>query len=239
MSNNDNNDDNIIKIPSLAERDKIRRKKLKEENPNEPFINLPSYTKIIIATLFTIHIIGIALNYISPLWYDMIFFHLAFTPASWSGNTNFLTTSIITPITHMLIHAGWIHICSNLLMTTIFATITERWIGGKNMIKMFLIGGICGSLTHLAVEPTSIIPLVGASGGISSLFACSALMMFRKGMLGKANGIKHPLAIFLGIWIVISLIFGVITPEGTSIAWAAHLGGMFGGLAYARFVMKL
>lgn len=238
MNNDDEN--NIIRIPSLAERDRLKREK--ESNslpPAEPFINLPKYTKLLLATLIIIHIITIIIKHFSPLSYDYIVIYLSFIPASWSNNTDFLITTIITPFTHMLIHSGILHISTNIIMGAIFATITERWIGGKKMLILFIVGGLIGSFTHFAIEPSSIVPLVGASGGISALFGSAALMMFRSGMLGQGTGVRHPLFMFLGIWIAISLIFAVISPGTGNVAWAAHLGGMLGGLAYAKFIMKL
>ncbi len=234
----DNDDNNIIRIPTLEEREKIRKEKRERENrPQEPFLNLPPTTKKLITFLIITYLVMEIVKYTLPKEIsNLIFYHLAFLPSSFTGETEFLTTTIITPISYMFLHAGLIHIIVNIVMTAIFASITEKWLGGKIMLTIFFIGGVTGAFAHLLVAPTSIIPLIGASGGISALFASTAIMMYRTGMLGYGGkGIKHPLVIFIGIWIIISLLFGLMD---SSISWASHIGGMIGGVFFTKYIMK-
>ncbi len=232
----DNDDNNIIRIPTLEEREKIKKEK-RENRPQEPFLNLPPTTKKLITFLIITYLVMEIVKYTLPKEIsNLIFYHLAFLPSSFTGETEFLTTTIITPISYMFLHAGLIHIIVNIVMTAIFASITEKWLGGKIMLTIFFIGGVTGAFAHLLVAPTSIIPLIGASGGISALFASTAIMMYRTGMLGYGGkGIKHPLVIFIGIWIIISLLFGLMD---SSISWASHIGGMIGGVFFTKYIMK-
>ncbi len=236
----DNDDNNIIRIPTLKEREKIRKEKEKREKENktkEPFLNLPPTTKKLIALLIITYLMMEILRYTLPKEiFNLIFYHLAFLPSSFTGETEFLTTTIITPISYMFLHGGLIHIIANIVMTAIFASITEKWLGGKIMLFTFFIGGIAGAFAHLLISPISITPLIGASGGISALFASTAIMMYRTGMLGYGGkGFKHPLVIFIGIWIIISLIFGLMN---SSISWASHIGGMIGGVFFTKYIMR-
>lgn len=220
--------DNVIplKVP--------RKKEAPTKNiapPKEPFINLPPYTKYLLLLIIVPHIIiNFLLTDAQAHW---VFIHLGFIPGRFTGEALFEPIALLTPFTHMLLHGSWLHIAMNAVMLLAFGSGVERWLGGKRMIVFFLICGFFGVAAHFALNFYSIQPVIGASGGLSGLFAAALIMINRQhgGLTGK-----YGMWPFIILWIGISIAFGLIgSPDGSEIAWAAHVGGFLGGF----LVLKL
>lgn len=225
--------DNVVQL-------KVPRKNLGQKKPNkpkpqnnkEPLINLPITTKYLLGI-----IVGIFLgtNYLlSPDQQEWVVWHLGFVPGRFTGTAAFEPLALLTPITHMFLHGGWLHIIMNAIMLLAFGSGIEKWIGGKNMLILFFISGLFGVAAHFALNYSSIFPVVGASGGLSGLFAAALLM------INKQQGSAQKIWPFVLLWIGISVLFGFMgSPDGGQIAWAAHVGGFLGGFAAMKIIKKI
>jgi membrane associated rhomboid family serine protease len=109
-----------------------------------------------------------------------------------------------------------------------------------------------GAFLHLAVHPSSSIPMIGASAAISAHMAGAARFVFSGGgplvgFRGADPAAYHrpapPLAeiirnrsvlSFLGVWFGLNLLFGLFGGAtglaSGAIAWEAHIGGFVTGL---------
>jgi membrane associated rhomboid family serine protease len=225
--------DNIVVIPTLAERDRMRREKEKLEkklnNVAEPMINMPPVTKYMIGLILGVHILLAVV--LSPEQTDAVITRLGFIPERFqSGNIDLYTMA--SPFTHMFLHGGWMHVAMNVLMLAAFGSGVERWIGSKRMIVLFLLSGLFGAATHYVLNTGSSFPMIGASGGLSGLFA-AALIMISRGQ--REMGGRFGILPFALIWIGLSIGFGTLGgPDGSMIAWAAHVGGFLGGFAVLK-----
>ncbi len=228
--------DNVIKMPTLAERDKMRREAEERERQaqasashKEQLINLPPVTKYMLGAMIAIHI---GLHLLAPKEIlEWTIFHLGFTPGAFTGALVFDPVYLITPFSHMALHGSWLHIGMNGVMLMAFGTGIERWIGGKRMFIFFILCGLCGAAAHFALYSDSIYPVVGASGGLSGFFAAVLIMINRgRSMEGGIGQGRYGLWPFIILWIGISVIFGMMgSPDGSAVAWAAHVGGFLGG----------
>lgn len=237
---------NIIHMPTLAERDRLRREKEKQEKDwrkeyrknqaavHGPMINLPPVTKLMFATIFLVHLITqVFLSY--PAQYDVMM-HLGFIPAEYTGGMPFSIWSLTSPFTYALLHGSWTHLLLNGLMLLAFGSGMERWIGGKRMVVFFILCSVTSAFVHLLFYPDSDSPVIGASGGLSGMFAAMLLLMRQSGagMTGR-----YGIWPFVALWIGISVIFGMMqAPGGGTVAWAAHIGGFLAGFAFLKPVMK-
>lgn len=225
-NNGNTPDDNVVQIPTLAERDRLRREKEAAQNPvrREPVINMPPVTKWMLGLLIAVHLVQSEL--LSPEQSDALISTFAFTPANFTGGT-FTPLLLLTPFTHMILHGSWMHLAINGFMLSAFGSGIERWLGSRRMLMLFVFSGLCGVAMHYMLNTASPFPMIGASGGISGLFA-GALLMLNRGQreMGGRFGIL-PTAL---LWIGLSIGFGMLGgPDGSSIAWAAHVGGFIGG----------
>jgi membrane associated rhomboid family serine protease len=220
--------DNIIAMPTLAERDRMRREKEKLErklaSAAEPMVNMPPVTKYLIGLILGIHIILTVL--IAPEMRDSIINQFGFIPERFQNGSIDLYT-ILSPFTHMFLHGGWMHVAMNILMLAAFGSGIERWIGSKRMLILFFVSGLFGAATHFVLNTGSVFPMIGASGGLSGLFA-GALIMMSRGQ--REMGGRFGILPFALLWIGLSIGFGMLGgPDGSMIAWAAHVGGFLGG----------
>ena len=227
-------EDNIVRMPTLAERDKMRREAEKEARrlyaQQNPAINLPPATKGMLAFFIAIHLI-IAFWPAAELW---AITNLGFIPGAFTGHAPFSALSLITPLSHMTLHGGWLHLGMNMVMLAAFGTGVERWIGPRSMILFFVICGLCGIALHFLIYLTSTTPVIGASGGLSGFFAAALAMMNR---LNNNPQARKQLLYAAGIYIAISVMFAFTSgPGGSNIAWAAHVGGFLGGFAAIRLL---
>ncbi len=153
---------------------------------------------------------------------------------------------LYTLMTNMFLHSGIKHLLWNMLFLWIFADNIEAIIGSLPFLGFYLIGGVAASLIHAAIDPSSTLPAVGASGAIAAVMG-AYLIMFPKSRIKMIfliifRPFHIPAIIFLGIWIAQQLISG-FTPaepgsEGARVAWWAHIGGFVYGVVVGYFIKK-
>ena len=74
-----------------------------------------------------------------------------------------------TIITSMFLHGGWLHLAGNMLYLWIFGDNVEDAMGRVRFILFYLLCGIAAALAQATINPSSPIPMVGASGGIAGV----------------------------------------------------------------------
>ena len=142
----------------------------------------------------------------------------------------------LTFITYMFLHAGWLHLISNMLFLWVFADNVEDAFGYFAFALFYLLCGIAGALAHVMMAPDSPAPLIGASGAVSGVIGAYVLL-YPKARVWILLFFRIPLRIsaiwVLGGWFLLQ-VFSVLTAETGSdvqVAWWAHIGGFIAGLA--------
>ncbi len=225
-SNDDDGDNKIIVLPTLAERDKARKLQDQKNHlvSNQPMINIPPFTKYMLALIIGIYFItDIVLTANQSDWLSMQFGFIS--QKFQMGHLDIF--SILSPLSHTLLHGSWMHVMMNALMLAAFGSGVEKWLGFNKIIFLFFFSAFFGALAHFILNTGSPYPMIGASGGISGLFA-AGIVMLGKGQ--REMGGKFGILPFALIWIGLSIAFGMMGgPDGSIIAWAAHVGGFLGG----------
>jgi len=239
LNGNDNRkpdgDENIVAIPTLAERDRMRKEKEKLERKRtgaaEPMINMPPVTKCLIGLILAVHLI---VRYALSLeQQDWVLMNLGFVPETFNQNP-FNPLALASLFTHMFLHGGWMHVIMNLFMLAAFGSGVEKWLGAKRLLILFFASGLFGVAAHYLLNAHSVFPMIGASGGLSGFFA-AAIIMLSRGQ--REMGGKVGILPFVLIWIGLSIAFGMLGgPDGSIIAWAAHVGGFLGGFAVLKLM---
>jgi membrane associated rhomboid family serine protease len=153
--------------------------------------------------------------------------------------------ALVTLLTSTFLHAGWLHLLSNLVYLGVFGPPVERRVGATRYLLIYLASGLTGSLAYLVAQPTSQAPAVGASGAIAGIIAAH-LVLFPGATLGSLAPVlflhvveSTPTLLLLLIWLATQLLSGVASlTTTTGIAWWAHLGGFAAGLALASILRK-
>ena len=150
---------------------------------------------------------------------------------------------LYTLITSMFIHSGFAHIIGNMLVFFFIGMAFEQRIGRKKFLIIYLLTGVCGTITHSILNLGSIIPLVGASGaifGIMGAFAYSyprdeVVMPIPLGFFMIIRRIKVIYAVLIfALMETVIVILGV--QDNT--AHFAHLGGLVGGVIIATLIIN-
>lgn len=111
--------------------------------------------------------------------YELFVLRWAIIPVEITENSDFLPTTPIplagTLLTALFLHTGLRHLATNLALLALFGLRSEPRIGSLRALALFLLGGLAGGLAQLAADPSSLVPVVGASGAIASLMVATLL----------------------------------------------------------------
>lgn len=137
----------------------------------------------------------------------------------------------------MFLHGGFLHLAGNMLYLWIFGNNVEDAMGHVRFVLFYLACGIGAALTFGLMEPSSQIPMVGASGAISGILASYLLLYPRAGVrvIVPLGIIFYPMTVsaiwVIGFWFVLQIISAAIAdPTQPGTAWLAHVGGFAAGL---------
>lgn len=153
--------------------------------------------------------------------------------------------TVATLIASMFLHGSFSHIILNMLFLWIFGPNVEDKVGRWRFLIFYLLTGIIGTLTHVAVDPRSTIPLIGASGAIAGIMGAHLMLFPRARILCLffiwiiPRFIRLPAIIFLGLWGALQFWNAYSIPPGVSeVAWFAHIGGFLSGFFLIRLFIK-
>ena len=143
-------------------------------------------------------------------------------------------------LTSMFLHGGWVHVVGNLLYLRVFGDNVEDRFGSMQFAAFYVLAGVAGALGQYAADPTSSVPMIGASGAIAGVLG-AYIVLFPTARIVTLfpvfiflTFIEIPAVLFLGIWAAQQLLNGYLSlgpAAPTQVAWFAHLGGFAFGLS--------
>ena len=146
-----------------------------------------------------------------------------------------------TLLTALLLHAGWMHLLGNMLFLWIFGDNVEDRLGHFRYLLFYVLCGVGANLAQVLVDPTSRVPLIGASGAIAGVLG-AYLVLYPRAWVTVLVPIFFlmwpldvPVFLMLGLWFVSQLASGVAAITHASAAtggvgWWAHVGGFLLGI---------
>jgi len=148
----------------------------------------------------------------------------------------------LTFLTSFFLHGDWWHLIGNLYFLLIFGDNVEGILGRWRYALLLFGAAFVGAALHIALEPQSDIPCVGASGGISGVIAYYAFQ-FPRARLGFIIIFFWVHWIFIPAWFALVAWFGMQAlmvymqvNEMSNISALAHVGGAAIGIALWLFV---
>ena len=184
-------------------------------------------------------IIANCLVFLLSIFYpNEIIGYLGFRPAYLSIDQ---LPQLYTLFTSMFVHSGFLHILGNMFVFFFMGVAFEQRIGRKKFLVIYLITGICGALTHSALNLASWVPLVGASGAIFGILGAFAYAYPRDEVVMPVPlGIMFIMrikVIYATILFAILETVVVIFSVQDSTAHFAHLGGLVSGVLLAAVLI--
>jgi membrane associated rhomboid family serine protease len=162
---------------------------------------------------------------------------------------DYLSIETATLVTSQFLHGGWFHLLGNMLYLWIFGNNVEDRFGRLGFLGFYLLGGALAGLTQVAVDPTSTVPTIGASGAIAATLGAYFVLFPRARVTSLVflgffyQLIDVPAVIVLGFWFVLQLIDGLASlgavQSGGGVAFFAHIGGFVVGALMARVIVMI
>jgi len=151
---------------------------------------------------------------------------------------------LVTIITAMFMHAGWMHIIGNMIFLWAFGPEVEDAMGPLRSLPFYLFSGVVASLAQIAMAPQSTVLNLGASGAIAGIMGAFVVTypadriktLVLLGIFVRVTFI--PAILLIGFWFLIQLFsqVGAVADAqgGGGVAYVAHVGGFIFGAITAR-----
>jgi membrane associated rhomboid family serine protease len=163
----------------------------------------------------------------------------------------YFSAETATLITSQFLHGGFIHIAGNMLYLWIFGNNVEDRFGPIRFLLFYLVGGVVAALTQVAIDPTSDVPTIGASGAIAAVLG-AYLILYPGARVTTAifvvfffQLIEVPAVIVLVFWFLLQVFNGLMSlgvdasTSAGGVAVFAHIGGFVFGAAVALLVKNV
>jgi membrane associated rhomboid family serine protease len=164
---------------------------------------------------------------------------LGFIPARWSGLLSGWpgVWAILTPLSATLVHGGFLHLAFNLLMLLWCGNQVERVLGRGSLLTLYVAGAYAAAAAQWLTAPSSVVPMIGASGAISAVIGAFSLSFSRARQVTRSVGVNRLINALwlLAAWVVMQMMVGwAAGGQGVLLATPAHVGGFLVGLLLQR-----
>ncbi len=154
---------------------------------------------------------------------------------------------LFTVVTAMFMHGGLAHLGGNLLFLYIFGDNVEDAVGHGRYLGFYFFCGLAAAAAQVGVDPSSTLPMVGASGAIAGVLG-AYVVLYPRAPITVLNPffplwfLLGPLLVFpawlvMGEWFIWNLLpgLGSLGQVGQGgVAFFAHIGGFLAGLLLVR-----
>jgi membrane associated rhomboid family serine protease len=149
--------------------------------------------------------------------------------------------NLVSLVTSMFLHGGWMHIIGNMLFLLVFGDNVEAVMGKVRYLFFYLGGGLAASAAHILFNMNSTVPSLGASGAIAAVLG-AYVVMFPKArvrilifLLYFVRITRVTAVLFVGVWFLTQFLYGIASlgaesAQTAGVAYWAHIGGFVVGL---------
>ena len=152
----------------------------------------------------------------------------------------------LTLFTSMFLHGGLLHLASNMIFLWVYGDNVEDAFGHLGYLLFYFVCGLAAHAGQIAINPSSTVPSIGASGAIAGILG-AYVVMFPSAQVRTLLFLgpiillpRLPALVLIGFWFVTQLISGVgqlgIQDETGGVAFWAHIGGFVVGAGIALLV---
>jgi membrane associated rhomboid family serine protease len=197
----------------------------------------------------------IAVNSLVFLWsyfqgrqgFQLVVFNFGYIPNLFLHPSQYVDAPghlLMTPLTSMFMHGGWMHLIGNMLFLWIFGNNVEDYFGSIKFLLFYLLSGFAAITLYTLFNPGSEVPLVGASGAIAGVMGAYLVLHPRAEITCLIvfffiQFVVLPAKIVLGIWFGLQILMSLLgSSTGGGVAWLAHVGGFVFGFLMLKAIVK-
>ena len=149
--------------------------------------------------------------------------------------------AILPFFSSMFLHGGWLHLIGNMWFLWIFGDNVEDRLGRLRYLWFYLGSGLAGAVVHVAFNPNSSLPTVGASGAIAGVMGAylitfpGARILTLVPIVFFLTTMELPAFVLIIYWLLLQFLSGIASIAATDVtqggvAWFAHIGGFLTGI---------
>jgi membrane associated rhomboid family serine protease len=157
--------------------------------------------------------------------------------------------SMLNAFTAMFVHGGLAHLGGNMLFLWIFGDNVEDRLGHGRFIAFYLMCGFAAAIAQTALNPNSLVPMVGASGAIAGVMGAYLVLYPHSRVLMlfpfPVFLFELPAIVFLAIWFLVQFLNGINqlpiferNAISGGVAFWAHVMGFVAGLILVVFMKR-
>jgi membrane associated rhomboid family serine protease len=143
-------------------------------------------------------------------------------------------------ISSQFLHGSWAHLIGNMLFLFIFGNNVELRLGHTGFLVFYISGGLAAAGLHWAINSSSVLPTIGASGAVAAVLGAYAVTWPHARIYTFVPLViifwvfELPAWLVLGVWFAGQILDGLRVWNmelGGGVAWWAHVGGFLFGAA--------
>jgi membrane associated rhomboid family serine protease len=145
---------------------------------------------------------------------------------------------VLSVLTAMFLHGGWLHLLGNMLFLVVFGNNVEDRLGRVRYLLFYLGCGYAATYGFSLFFADSSAPLVGASGAVAGLLGAYLVLFPRVKVWSLLTfffflPVRLPAWVVLGSWFVLQYLYaqGAGLTESSQVAYLAHVIGFVIGAA--------
>jgi membrane associated rhomboid family serine protease len=149
--------------------------------------------------------------------------------------------------TSMFMHGSWMHLLGNMWFLWLFGNNIEDSMTRPRFVVFYLLCGLAAALLQVLTNPSSSVPMVGASGAISGVMGAYLVLYPRVRVFAMVpigfflTSVALPAWLMLVYWVAIQVISGLTAiggQPGGGVAFWAHVGGFVAGLVLVKLFAR-
>jgi membrane associated rhomboid family serine protease len=139
-----------------------------------------------------------------------------------------------TVFSSMFLHGDLFHLLGNCWFLWIFGDNVEDRLGRAGFLAFYLVCGVAAAASQVAMDPTSGIPMIGASGAIAGVLGGylrlypGARVLAVLPIFFFLHFFEVRAIVFLGVWFGVQVVSSLFGASG--VAWWAHIAGFVAGV---------
>jgi membrane associated rhomboid family serine protease len=146
-------------------------------------------------------------------------------------------------LTSMFLHGSWMHLLGNMWFLWLFGNNIEDSTTRPRFVAFYLMCGLAAALGQVLADPSSEIPMVGASGAISGVMGAYLVLFPRVRVFTLVplgffiTSLALPAWVMLIYWAFLQFAGGVtsiVGEEAGGVAFWAHVGGFVAGIVLIK-----
>ena len=143
----------------------------------------------------------------------------------------------------MFLHGSWMHLLGNMWFLWLFGNNIEDSMTRPRFVAFYLLAGLAAALAQVTADPTSGVPMVGASGAISGVMGAYLILFPRVRVFTMVPlgfffyRMALPAWVMLIYWMFLQFAGGItsiVAEQSGGVAFWAHVGGFLAGIVLVK-----